>query len=240
MGGLTALVVEDDPAIRELVGFHLARAGLRPVLAAGLQEARAACAQSSPDVVVLDLMLPDGSGWDLCRELRGLAEGGPAVIMLTALDSEPDRVAGLEFGADDYIGKPFSPRELVARVRAVLRRRGATPALPPSAGPPRADLLRLGALTVDRGRVEAAVSGQALPLTATEFRLLAALAEAGGDVRSRDALLDAVWGQDFFGDRRTVDVHIRHIREKLEAAGAGDLLETVRGFGYRLRRDGGG
>jgi len=93
---------------------------------------------------------------------------------------------------------------------------------------------------VDRGRVEAAVSGQALPLTATEFRLVAALAEAGGDVRSRDALLDAVWGQDFFGDRRTVDVHIRHIREKLEAAGAGDLLETVRGFGYRLRRDGGG
>ncbi len=238
------LVVEDDPAIRELVGFHLARAGMEVVPVGGAGEARDAARRRWPDVVVLDLMLPDGSGWDLCR---AFADGGdadhpqPAVVMLTALDAEADRVAGLELGADDYVAKPFSPRELVARVRAVLRRRdpsrqGAAPASSgPAAGAP--DPLRVGPLSIDRRRVEAAVGGRVLRLTATEFRLLTALAEAAAEVRSRDDLLDLVWGQDFFGDRRTVDVHIRHIREKLEQAGAGGLLQTVRGFGYRLRAE---
>jgi DNA-binding response OmpR family regulator len=227
-----ALVVEDDPAIRELVGFHLGRAGLETTLVATAAEARAALARLRPDVVVLDLMLPDGHGLDLCRELVGGGEPAarPAVVILTALDSEADRVAGLELGADDYVTKPFSPRELVARVRAVLRRHRGS-----AAG--EADVLRVGALTVDRRRVEARVGDRVLPLTATEFKILAALAAAGGEVRSRDDLLDAVWGPDFFGDRRTVDVHIRRIREKLEAAGAGGLLTTVRGFGYRLRAD---
>ncbi len=235
------LIVEDDPAIRELVGFHLGRAGMEVVAASGAAEARAACLQRWPDVVVLDLMLPDGNGWDLCRELGERAGPGqvrPAVLMLTALGSEADRVAGLELGADDYVAKPFSPRELVARVRAVLRRREPARALPPAPAPTTPDPLRVGALTIDRRRVEASVEGRPVILTATEFRLLCALAEAGGEVRSRDALLDLVWGPDFFGDRRTVDVHVRHIREKLEQAGAGGLLQTVRGFGYRLRPGG--
>jgi DNA-binding response OmpR family regulator len=225
------LVVEDDPAIRELLDFHLQRAGMETALAASAAEAGAEIARRAPDVVILDLMLPDGSGWDLCRQLRAAApdRAAPAVIMLTALDAEADRVAGLELGADDYVTKPFSPRELVARVRAVLRRREP---VRPSAG---AEVLCAGPLQLDRRRVAASVGGRPLPLTATEFRLLGVLAEAGGEVCSRDRLLDAVWGPDYFGDRRTVDVHVRHIREKLAALGAADLVETVRGFGYRLR-----
>ncbi len=222
-----ALVVEDDESIRELIGFHLARAGLGVVLVPTASAARVEWSRRRPDVVVLDLMLPDASGWDLCRELRA-GGGGPAVIMLTALDDEADRITGLELGADDYVTKPFSPRELVARVRAVLRR-----SVPPRQ--PETETLQMGDLLIDRPRVQATVGGHSLPLTATEFRILVTLAEAGGEVCSRDRLLDTVWGEDFFGDRRTVDVHIRHIREKLEAVGASELLETVRGFGYRLR-----
>ncbi len=234
----TVLVVEDDDAIRELVAFHLTRAGLQPVAVATGAAAREEWSRLRPDAVILDLMLPDGSGWDLCRELReqGPALGRPAVIMLTALNEEADRIAGLELGADDYVTKPFSPRELVARVRAVLRRRDGAAAGGAATAPAEdPDVLRLGDLVVDRRRVEVTIGGRPLQLTATEFRILGVLAEAGGEVCSRDRLLDSVWGQDFFGDRRTVDVHIRHIREKLEAAGAPDLLETVRGFGYRLR-----
>ena len=229
-----ALIVEDDARIRELVAFHLGRAGFEIAQAATAAEARSAWTQRAPDVVILDLMLPDASGWDVCRELRegSVSFGHPAVIMLTALDAEADRITGLELGADDYVTKPFSPRELVARVRAVLRRR--EPARPEGA-----DVTRIGAVSIHRRRVEASVNGKVLPLTATEFRILAALADAGGEVCSRDRLLDVVWGQDFYGDRRTVDVHIRRIREKLSAVDAEDALETVRGFGYRLRGEGG-
>jgi DNA-binding response OmpR family regulator len=235
------LIVEDDPAIRELVGFHLVRAGMEVVSASGAAEARAACLQRCPDVVVLDLMLPDGSGWDLCREIgerSGPDQVRPGVLMLTALGAEADRVAGLELGADDYVAKPFSPRELVARVRAVLRRREPPRPRGPAPAAASTDPLRIGPLTIERRRVQASVGGRPVPLTATEFRLLCALAEAAGEVRSRDALLDVVWGPDFFGDRRTVDVHVRHIREKLEQSGAGGLLQTVRGFGYRLQAGG--
>ncbi|HVB09750.1 MAG TPA: response regulator transcription factor [Bacillota bacterium] len=228
-----ALVVEDADSIRELIGFHLGRAGFETTLVGSATEARAQWARRRPDVVVLDLMLPDASGWDLCRELRASGGGArTAIIMLTALDEEADRITGLELGADDYVTKPFSPRELVARVRAVLRRSGAPRG-------PEAEVLQVGPLTVDRRRVEASVGGRPLPLTATEFKILAALAEAGGEVCTRNHLLDSVWGEGFFGDGRTVDVHIRHIREKVEAAGSPDLLETVRGFGYRLRAEGG-
>ena len=229
------LVVDDDAAISELVAFHLRRAGMEPVVAASGREGMEALHRERPDIVVLDIMLPDASGWDVCRHIREQAGelDRPAVILLTALGEEADRVSGLEMGADDYVTKPFSPRELVARVRAVLRRRG--PAAAP--GP---DLARLGPLTIDRHRVAATAHGRPLTLTATEFRILAALVAASGQVLSREQLLDAVWGTDFYGDRRTVDVHIRHIRSKLEAAGAGDALETVRGFGYRLRATGEG
>lgn len=227
------LIVEDDSSIAELVAFHLKRGGFSPEAVSRVAEARARLEHDPPAVVVLDLMLPDAGGLDLCRDLAARAPGErPAIIILTALAEEADRIAGLELGADDYVTKPFSPRELVARVRAVLRRRqpsreeegGDTP-------------LRCGPLVVDRRRVEASLDGQALPLTATEYRLLLALAEAGGEVCSRDRLLDAVWGKDHFGDPRTVDVHVRHIREKLAAAGDADFLETVRGFGYRLRTE---
>lgn len=155
------LIVEDDAAIRELVGFHLARAGFETMSVGTAAAARQEWARRRPDVVVLDLMLPDASGWDLCRELR--VTGDAAVIMLTALDDEADRITGLELGADDYVTKPFSPRELVARVRAVLRR-SSTPRAPA------AEVLQVGELTIDRRRVEAAVRGRPLPLTATEFR----------------------------------------------------------------------
>ena len=225
------LVVEDDESIRELVGFHLGRAGFEVDLTANAAAARAQWTRRRPDVVVLDLMLPDASGWDLCRELRA-GDGGPAVIMLTALDEEADRITGLELGADDYVTKPFSPRELVARVRAVLRRSASARQSEVQ------EVLQLGELLIDRPRVQAVYAGRVLPLTATEFKIMVVLAEAGGEVCSRDRLLDAVWGEDFFGDRRTVDVHIRHIREKLEAVGAAELLETVRGFGYRLQVEG--
>jgi DNA-binding response OmpR family regulator len=230
------LVVEDDPPIRELLSFHLERAGMAVRALPSAREALSAIGAWRPDVVLLDLMLPDGSGLDLCRQLR---EGGPqgvsppGLIMVTALNEESDRVVGLEMGADDYITKPFSPRELVARVRAVLRRRQ-----PEAAGS--APVRRLGALSVDVERLRVMVGEQPVQaLTPTEFRILAALFDAGGRVLSRQQLIDRVWGADFYGDLRTVDVHIRHIREKLSQAGAGDVVETVRGFGYRLAADAG-
>jgi DNA-binding response OmpR family regulator len=222
--GQRVLVVEDDPAISELVCFHLKRGGFAVRAAATAGEARGAFRSWAPDAVVLDIMLPDASGLDLCREMRDDA----AVILLTALGDEADRVAGLETGADDYVTKPFSPRELVARVRAVLRRRGPQTAR---------GVLAAGPVTVDRERVAVTVDGRPVGLTTTEFKVVAALAEAAGRVLSRQQILDQVWGPDFFGDPRTVDVHIRHIREKLAAAGAPDAVETVRGFGFRLRTE---
>jgi DNA-binding response OmpR family regulator len=228
------LVVEDEDAIRELVVFHLQRAGFDIQEAPDAAAALAAVERWRPEVVVLDLMLPDASGLDVCRRLRerGADLQWPGIIMLTALNEEGDRVAGLEVGADDYVTKPFSPRELVARVRAVLRRRRPPEPAPPEHG---TSALSAGDLRVDldRHRVEAGgvpVEG----LTATEFRLLATLVERAGRVLTRDQLIDRVWGSDFFGDPRTVDVHVRHIREKLARAGLPDAIETVRGFGYRV------
>jgi DNA-binding response OmpR family regulator len=230
------LVVEDDPPIRELLSFHLERAGMAVRALPSAHEALATVSAWHPDVVLLDLMLPDGSGLDLCRQIR---EGGgdlgslPGLIMVTALNEESDRVVGLEMGADDYITKPFSPRELVARVRAVLRRRQGEPAGP-------APARRVGTLSVDVERLRVMVGDKPVEaLTPTEFRILAALFDAGGRVLSRQQLIDRVWGADFYGDLRTVDVHIRHIREKLAHSGASEVVETVRGFGYRLAADAG-
>ncbi len=225
------LVVEDDPPIRELLSFHLERAGMAVRALPTAREALTTVNAWHPDVVLLDLMLPDGSGLDLCRQIREGAPdaaSAPGLIMVTALNEESDRVVGLEMGADDYITKPFSPRELVARVRAVLRRRQGEPASP-------APARRIGRLSVDVERLRVMVGEQPVEaLTPTEFRILAALFDAGGRVLSRQQLIDRVWGADFYGDLRTVDVHIRHIREKLGHAGAGEVVETVRGFGYRL------
>jgi DNA-binding response OmpR family regulator len=222
----TVLVVDDEPAIQELVRFTLERDGFKVAVAGdgweGLKEARAL----HPDLVVLDLMLPGLDGMALCRALR--AEMDVAVLMLTARKEESDRVAGLELGADDYVTKPFSPRELSARVRAILRRSRAPAA--PSSSP------ELLTLDVERRRVT--LRGEVVDLTYTEFELLKMLHDSPGRVFSREELLSRVWGEDFYGDSRTVDVHVRHLREKLhEDSVKPQFIETVRGVGYRFRDD---
>ena len=226
------LIVEDDPAIRELVGFHLGRAGMEVVAASGAAEARAACVQRWPDVVVLDLMLPDGSGWDLCRELGERAGPGqvrPAVLMLTALGSEADRVAGLELGADDYVAKPFSPRELVARVKAVLRRTE-------NAGG--SQVLFHPELVIDYRANRVEVSGREVSLAPKEFELLWFLASRPRQVFTRDELLERVWDYSYTGDGRTVDTHIRRLREKLKTDSGRSYLKTVWGKGYKFEVSG--
>jgi DNA-binding response OmpR family regulator len=222
------LVVDDEAAILELVRFTLERDGYRLLVAADGWEALEVARREHPDLVILDVMLPGLTGLELCRALR--AEMDLAVIMLTARKEESDRVAGLELGADDYVTKPFSPRELAARVKAVLRRSsrredpGATP------GPVRDGLL----LDAERRRVW--LDGEEIELTYTEFELLKTLSGTPGRVFSREDLLMRVWGTDFLGDSRTVDVHIRHVREKLhEDTARARFIETVRGVGYRFR-----
>ena len=226
----TIVVVEDDPNIADLVDLYLRREGYRVLQAADGERGMQLVERERPRLVILDVGLPGGmDGLELCRRLRaaGVA-GGPAgtipVVMLTARDAEVDRVLGLELGADDYVTKPFSPRELVARVKAVLRRVDG----PRPVGP---EILTAGRVTVDTGRREATVDGVTVPLAAREFDLLRFLAEHPGLALSRHQLLDGVWGHDWFGDERTVDVHVRQLRKKL-----GDALPlaTVWGVGYRL------
>jgi two-component system alkaline phosphatase synthesis response regulator PhoP len=219
------LVVDDEPAIQELVRFTLEREGFRVTGASDGWEALLVARRERPDLVVLDLMLPGLSGEEVCRALR--AEMDVPVLMLTARKEESDRVHGLELGADDYVTKPFSPRELAARVRAILRRtRGRDPVTPSPAD----------ALLVDVERRRVTVDGQPVELTYTEFELLRTLKAHPGRVFGREELLSRVWGQDFYGDTRTVDVHIRHLREKLnEDPTHPRFIETVRGVGYRFR-----
>ncbi len=218
--GRVVLVVEDEGAIRELIHFHLARAGFSVAEAADGLEALAAWQSARPDLVVLDLMLPEMDGLAVCRAIRRQAM--TPILMLTAKGDEADRVSGLDLGADDYMVKPFSPKELVARVRALLRRTAPTD-----------ELLRIGALVLDRPAQRVTVAGEAVTLTLTEFSLLRCLIEHPGRVLSRRFLLQEVWGYDFFGDSRTVDVHIHHLREKIGER-SDVLIETVRGAGYRL------
>jgi DNA-binding response OmpR family regulator len=219
----SVVVVEDDPSIADLVDLYLRDAGFRVWQAADGSAALAAVAQREPRLVILDVGLPgELDGLEICRRLR--ANSRVPIIMLTARDTEIDRVLGLELGADDYVTKPFSPRELVARVRAVLRRTDA----PTDAGP---RVLELGPIAVDQGRREVRVGGRPVALTAREFDLLAFLAENRGLALTRRQLLDGAWGHDWFGDERTVDVHVRQLRKKL----GDDLrLATVWGVGYRL------
>ena len=221
------LIVDDEPAIRESLAFALKRDGLGVVEAASLKEARSATADA--DLIVLDLVLPDGNGLDFLRSLR--AKSDVPVIVLTSRDEETDRVVGLEMGADDYVLKPFSPREVAARVRAVLRRAAGK-----SAQSSEETALKAGTLSVDPRTRKAAVASSELALSRTEFNLLAAFLRSPGRVFERSQLLDAVWGSDVVVGDRTVDVHIKALRRKIEEAG-GDprVLETVRGVGYRLR-----
>ena len=212
------LVVEDEPAVRELLSFHLTQAGFRVTEAETLSAAWAHVAEA--DAVVLDWMLPDGSGVDWLGALRQTMKGErQPVLMLTARASETDKVQGLNSGADDYLVKPFSAAELVARLRALLRRTEP------------ARVYKVGALMLDERQGTASFGGRPLTLTRREFDLLAFLCASPGRVFSRTELLDRVWGEDFLGTERTVDQHVAQLRALLNA----DLIETVRGRGYRLK-----
>jgi two-component system catabolic regulation response regulator CreB len=228
------LVVEDEPAIAESVAYALERDGFEAAIAPSLTDA--ALRLDATDLVVLDLMLPDGSGFDFIRRVRN--EGRPTpIIVLSSRDGEADRVAALETGADDYVTKPFSPREIVARVRAVLRRLAAAPAAPPSVpGPaPTRSAAWTTPLHVDGATRRAHVGDSAMELTRVEFDLLQTLLEAIGRVFSRSELIDRIWGGGYAITDRTIDSHVKALRRKVaEAGGNPNLVETVRGVGYRV------
>jgi len=219
------LVVDDEPDLLELVRFNLSAAGFRVDVATSGSTALAALRRSPPDLLLLDLMLPDIEGTELCRRIRAIPELSELpIIMLTAKAEEVDRIVGLELGADDYVTKPFSPRELMLRVKAVLRRQvsGAESRAP----------LEHGALRLEPDTHRCWAEGQEVLLTAKEFGLLHALMLRSGRVMTRDRLLADVWGGDVTVTSRTIDTHLKRLREKLGPAG--DLIETVRGVGYRF------
>jgi DNA-binding response OmpR family regulator len=221
----TILVVDDEPHIVELATLYLENEGYQVVSAADGAQAMEWIEAEKPDLVVLDLMLPEIDGWEVCRRVR--AEGNLPIIMLTARDDDVDKIVGLELGADDYVTKPFNPRELVARVKAVLRRI-ETSAAPSGPG----KQIKAGPLTVDLARREARLGERLLDLRTKEFELLRALAEHQGMVLSREQLLDLAWGFEYYGETRTVDVHVAHLRQRL---GDGPVqIETVWGVGYKL------
>lgn len=216
----TILVVEDEPNIADLVDLYLSRDGYRVLKQATGEAGLAAVRDHRPRLVILDVGLPDIDGLEVCRRIR--ATSALPVIFLTARADEIDRVLGLELGADDYLTKPFAPAELVARVKAVLRR---------TDGPQTAEILQAGSAVVDVGRREIRVDDAPVDFTTKEFDLLRFLADRAGLAMSRQQILDQVWGHDWFGDERTVDVHIAQVRKKL---GDSCTIATVRGVGYRL------
>ena len=219
------LVVDDEPALLESLAYSLRRDGFTVELAKTLEQAGSALAGA--DLVLLDLMLPDGSGFDLLSRARQL-DPSPAVIVISSRDDEADRVAALETGADDYVTKPFSPREVVARVRAVLRRASS------SARPSRESEPPPWPISVDESTRRAEVSGRALELTKVEFDLLACMVNAPGRVFTRAQLIERVWGGGFAITDRTIDTHMKGLRRKItDAGGDANLVETVRGVGYR-------
>jgi len=220
------LVVDDDPSIVELVRLYLEREGYRVLVAYDGLEALEMARQQQPDLVVLDLLLPEVDGLDVCRILQ--TESDVPIIMLTAKTAEEDRVVGLRLGADDYVTKPFSPRELVARVQAVLRRVGKESPNGPAE-------VRFADLVIDRRSHEVRVRDEAVSLTPTEFRLLEVLAGEPGRAFTRPELLDRVFGYDFEGFERTVDVHVKNLRKKIEPDPRDPVyLKTVYGVGYKL------
>ena len=223
------LIVEDEVNIRELVRFNLEKEGYLVLEAEDGNVALALARRERPDLIVLDLMLPGMDGLDVCRILKGSSEtAGMAIIMLTAKAEEVDKIIGLELGADDYMVKPFSPRELLARIKAVLRRS--------KRDAPLAGELVVGNLKLNFSRYEAHIGKVKLELTPKEFELLKLFVTDMGKVFTREQLLDKVWGYEYFGDTRTVDVHIRHLRAKLSIDPVlAEAIETVRGVGYRFR-----
>src|SRR6059058_1555189 len=223
--GRNILIIEDETDVADLLSLNLRKAGFRVSTAgdgaSGLQKAR----DDRPDFVILDLMLPKMSGLEVCRILKSdTATAQFPILMLTAKAEEIDRIVGLEFGADDYVTKPFSPREVVLRIRAILRRGEAKPD---------DERLTAGPITIDPARYEVSVGSKRINLTSLEFKLLRTLMQRRGRVQSRDRLLNDVWGYESVIDTRTVDTHVRRLRKKLGKAA--DVIESVRGFGYRLK-----
>jgi two-component system, OmpR family, response regulator RegX3 len=233
LGRRKVLLVEDEESITIPLREALAREGLDASVARTAGEALALARELDPDIVLLDVMLPDGSGFDVCRELRG--DSAVPIIMLTARGDEADRIVGLELGADDYVTKPFSAREVVARIRAVLRRAEARPV--PSAADA---VLEVDELRVDPARRTASVGGRPLELSRKEFDVLALLARESGRVVTRERLLEQVWQPGWFGSTKTLDVHVSALRRKLgDDPAAPRYLHTVRGVGFRLVAPGG-
>jgi two-component system, OmpR family, alkaline phosphatase synthesis response regulator PhoP len=228
--GAKVLVVEDEQDVAEMIRYNLGKEGYDVRLASNGTDALRQVKDARPDVILLDIMVPHLNGWEICRRLKQDRETQAIpVIMVTGRVEEGDKVLGFEMGADDYVTKPFSPRELVARVRAVSRRGRAGD---DTAGQP----MRAGDLEIDRQRFEVKMKGRLVELTRKEFDLLAALVRAPGRVFGREELLDLVWGQDGFVEPRTVDVHVARLRAKFIAARAPEPgIETVRGVGYRFR-----
>jgi DNA-binding response OmpR family regulator len=216
----TVLLVEDEPSVGELVRGYLARDGYRVVWVRSGEEALVELDRHRVRIVILDIGLPGKDGFDVCRDMR--ARSDVPILMLTARDEEPDRIVGLEVGADDYLTKPFSPRELVARMKAILRRSE------PQEG--REKTVALGDVVLDRESHDVTVAGEPVELTAKEFDLLAYFMANPGVVVSRDLLLERVWGQEYPGGTRTVDVHVAQVRRKLDRP---DLIRTLRGTGYK-------
>jgi two-component system OmpR family response regulator len=219
------LIVDDDPQIRDILRIALAQGGFRLAEAADGQAALREAQRRPPDLIVLDVGLPEMDGFEVCRRIRKTS--AVPILFLTARDDEIDRVVGLELGADDYVTKPFSPRELVARVRAILKRAGLGPA-------PEGQVLRRGLLTVDRTRHIATVGEAAVALTAREMELLARLMGRPDQVMPRPQLVDAIWGVNVNVSDRTVDSHLRNLRAKLAAAGLPDAIDTLHGVGIRM------
>jgi two-component system, OmpR family, phosphate regulon response regulator PhoB len=224
----TILIIEDENDLAELVAFNLEKEGYRSLIApdgpSGLEAAR----HNSPDLILLDLMLPGMSGMEICKVLKSNEKTARIpIVMLTAKGEEIDRVVGFEVGADDYVIKPFSPRELLLRVKAVLRRAGS--------GESASKIIKVSTISIDTDRHIVTVDGNEVVLTTTEFKLLFNLAERLGRVQSRDRLLKDVWGFNHMGDTRTVDTHITRLRSKLGEAG--EMIKTIRGFGYKMEKE---
>jgi two-component system alkaline phosphatase synthesis response regulator PhoP len=226
MPGESILLVDDEQHIIELAQMYLQKEGYEVLCAGDGERALELIASAKPSLMVLDLMLPKVDGWEVCRRVR--AESDLPIIMLTARDEAVDKIVGLELGADAYLTKPFNPRELVAWIKAVLRRSSTQL----RAGAPSRERVSAGQVQVDVASREVTVAGQPVTLRAKEFDLLLALLNHRGIVLSREQLLDLVWGFDFYGQTRTVDVHVAHLRGKLE--GSGTEIETVWGVGYKL------
>lgn len=223
------LIVEDEPPQAELLRYNLERDGFRTALAGDGEEALLLAEEEAPDLVILDWMLPLLSGIEVCRRLRRKNSNAQLpIIMLTARGVESDRIRGLDSGADDYLVKPFSPNELLARVRAVLRRTDAAKG---------EGVIEYGGVSMDTGSHKVMRGDTSIHLGPTEYRLLRVLLERPGHVFSREQLLDRAWGRDIYLESRTVDVHIRRLRQALNKGGAPDIIRTVRGFGYAIDTD---